>query len=620
MALKKQKPDRGQYLALIDRDTQVAEPLECFPRQNFVFDELFLKKIFHRAQSIGYMREPIKGGGQKLHVTVFRRFMERLFDCIDETPNIKVEEFGQKNMNPWLDWKDIRLVLEKDAADGSERLPQVRLNFAERCNFVFEGQGNSVSGMIVGVIIFAAIFVNVIVIFGLLTEEKGTWCAYLFTVEYLCKLAVAPFCRYSVFHEDWLLEKTVPDPKDADAALPAGMTSLARLAAFVFTPMNLIDFFSILPTWIEVVLKLVATSSDGSTGINLQFLRALRLFRLFRVLKFGKFSSTLSVLGVTIGNSVQAIGVLCLYIAMISMLAGAVIQQFEYPPTNIDDPKLEMELNHSFKDVPMAMKWVAGRMVTMQHSLPEKKALPQSLVSAFIVIFLGLFKGVIFVLPIATITEAYKRADTNLKAQQRLQAEVEEDKTAPLGTEWCKDPSAPAARVEMWTTDKHMVGVGSFNLPFYEKSQRVKFWVPLIGELKSLCGTHPGVEIEVDWQAAPDSKPKDKLPKGDLTVTVFQGAGFKTSAGDARRCVLEVPVKLYPDNAEQNNHLMSHEFSAEANCAPSAPQWNQSKTFTISWEEKGSRRQSDEEWQRQVLDLLRQQGEKLDALESKVAK
>ncbi len=43
--------------------------------------------------------------------------------------------------------------------------------------------GNSVSGMIVGVIIFAAIFVNVIVIFGLLTEEKGTWCAYLFTVE-----------------------------------------------------------------------------------------------------------------------------------------------------------------------------------------------------------------------------------------------------------------------------------------------------------------------------------------------------------------------------------------------------------------------------------------------------
>merc|ERR1712222_168202 len=126
---------------------------------------------------------------------------------------------------------------------------------------------------------------------------------------------------------------------------------------------------------------------------------------------------------VTIGNSLQAIGVLCLYIAMILLIAGAVIQQFEYPVDPDIDEKLAKSLNASFADVFSAMKWVAGRMVTIQHSTPEKKALPQSLVSATLVIFLGLFKGIIFVLPIATITEAYRKADSRFKGQLKLKHE-----------------------------------------------------------------------------------------------------------------------------------------------------------------------------------------------------
>merc|ERR1719335_221334 len=113
---------------------------------------------------------------------------------------------------------------------------------------------------------------------------------------------------------------------------------------------------------------------------------------------------------------------------MIAMLAGAVIQQFEYPA---DNPPDDEELAKAFGSVPMAMKWVAGRMVTMQHSLPEKKALPQHLVSAFIVIFLGLFKGVIFVLPIATITQAYTEANKANVKQQAMTKAIEEDRMTP---------------------------------------------------------------------------------------------------------------------------------------------------------------------------------------------
>lgn len=596
-------PDRGQYLALIDGKEKESPPWQIFPAPCYELDALFIKKMWYRAEQLGYMQ------GKQLHVTVFRRFMERLFDCIEEQPNIRLEDFGASTKSSKLAWKDLRVVFESGTEDVV--FPQVQLSFAERCNFVFEGQGGSVLGAIVGALIFAAILVNVIVIFGLLSEDIGVVCAIIFSIEYLCKLIASPFCRYSIFHEEWLLEKTVPDPKDADAALPAGMTGMARLWTFVFTPMNVIDLCSILPTWIEPLLE--------NAPINLQFLRALRLFRLFRVLKFGKFSSTLSVLGVTIGNSVQAIGVLCLYIAMISMLAGAVIQQFEYPVDTsvVTDESLEKLLNTSFSNVPMAMKWVAGRMVTMQHSLPDKKALPQSLVSAFIVIFLGLFKGVIFVLPIATITEAYKRADTNLKAQQRLQMEVEDDKVAPLGTEWCKDPKAPAARLECYSQDGTQMALGSFNLPFYEKGQTVKFWVPLIGQLKGICSGYPGVEINVEWQPDPESRPKERLPKGTLKLEVIQGADFRASSGGKWKIIAEVPVKLYPE--ANGDHLKREEFEQDVG-DNSSPTFSKVAEFKVFWHEKVAKKNNDEEWQKEVLKMLEVQGEKLAALEAKVKK
>jgi len=623
--------DYGPYLSIIDSESKAAEPMGWWTCQDYIFDELFLRKMWSRAEGFNYFTEPVEGGGKKLHVNIFRQLLERFHFLLGvKKPNVNIEQFGAASSSgsgqAYLTWTDIRKVFEADNRDSS--LPRIRLTFAEQCNFVFDGrmgqgqaQGESYLSCSVGVIVFVAIIMNVFQIFGVVGDSVGNVCAIVFSIEYVFKFALAPFCRYNIFNEDVLLEKAVLDPKNAEAALSDSMTRGDRLAKFFFAPMNLIDVLSILPTWIEPLLGLFATGGSEEGGVNLTFLRAFRLFRLFRILKFGKFSSTLTVLGITIGQSVQSIGVLCLYILMIAMVAGAVIQQFEIE--HLDDDE---ELKKAFVSVPTAMKWVAGRMVTMQHSTPEAKALPQNLASSFIVIFLGLFKGVIFVLPIATITTAYKHASTKLDEQQKLQQKVEEDRKTPLGLEWCKDPNTPAARVEIvdeMAQDSKPKAIGSINLPFYtagwDRNRIVKLWVPVVGSLKGRWSRYPGVEVRLAWTPDEDSKPKERLPKGNLTVQVIRGANFVATEGIRWRAVVEVPVKLHPSERGQNDHLHRREYK-QVGGDTSTPEFEDEQKFAVCWEEKGAGRQGEEQRQRQVLDLLKQQGQKLRDLESKLKK
>jgi len=241
------------------------------------------------------------------------------------------------------------------------------------------------------------------------------------------------------------------------------------------------------------------------------------------------------------------------------------------------------------------------------------------------VIFLGLFKGVIFVLPIATITTAYRTAESKNKGQQNLQREVAENRITPLGTEWIKEPDAPAARVEIRgeaDLGSPPSAIGSFNLPFYTDGKRpcdVKFWVPLIGSLKGMFKGHPGVEVKIAWKPDEDSKPKERLPKGRLTVQVIKGVNFAAKGGARWRCVVEVPVKLYPEEHGQSDHLLRREFR-QVGGDGSSPEFDDQQDFAVCWEERGNKNQAHEEWQRQVLEMLQQQGQKLDALHSRAQK
>merc|ERR550532_2593731 len=92
----------------------------------------------------------------------------------------------------------------------------------------------------------------------------------------------------------------------------------------------MIDFFAILPFWLKLILR------GQKKTFPLAFLRALRLLRFLRIMKIGKFDSTLLVLGTTLANSTQSVQVLMIYLCLISLVAGAILNQVEAPTKELE--------------------------------------------------------------------------------------------------------------------------------------------------------------------------------------------------------------------------------------------------------------------------------------------
>jgi hypothetical protein len=92
---------------------------------------------------------------------------------------------------------------------------------------------------------------------------------------------------------------------------------------WVMDPMNLCDFFAVVPFFIEKALKYIHGKDSG-----LDFLRALRsirLIRLFRVFKLGKYSKGMKVMQEAIALSSQALTLLIFMLCIAVILFGAII-------------------------------------------------------------------------------------------------------------------------------------------------------------------------------------------------------------------------------------------------------------------------------------------------------
>merc|ERR1719482_2215158 len=103
---------------------------------------------------------------------------------------------------------------------------------------------------------------------------------------------------------------------------------------WVMDPMNLCDFFAVVPFYVEKLLKYIYGTDSG-----LDFLRALRsirLIRLFRVFKLGKYSKGMKVMQEAIALSSQALTLLIFMLCIAVILFGAIIffaEQVSCPAT-----------------------------------------------------------------------------------------------------------------------------------------------------------------------------------------------------------------------------------------------------------------------------------------------
>jgi len=397
------------------------------PVTEFSFGTLLIREFLLRLKRLGYCQK----GTEAVHITVFGRYLRRLVDCLDPLQEIDWTAFSSKNHKVWLTWADIRPGVIKPAVQP------VKIKCVERILLLLEDPGSCWLASVYGFLMFLAIMASVALVIVQSMKEYcpdrrcypyvETIAVLFFSFDYVARLLCAPFARASIFDRDVHMKYAAPD--ETNMAVSTGehaqMTPGQRLRIFIFKPMNVIDFLAIVPFWLTLCFS-------DLIPFPLAFLRALRLLRFLRIMKIGKFDSTLLVLGTTLANSTQSVQVLMIYLCLISLVAGAILNQVEVP-TKVVKLKLpaicaaEVVSNLTaaltprpdciprnktvtlpFANVPNAAWFVFARMMGMRHSVPWVGGVPSTLIGSIVVFICLIMKGIIWVLPFGQIGQTFK--------------------------------------------------------------------------------------------------------------------------------------------------------------------------------------------------------------------
>jgi hypothetical protein len=342
----------------------------------------------------------------------------------------------------------------------------------------------------------------------------------------------------------------------------------------------------------------------------LRLLRVIRVLRAFKAV--GKWVITLQVLGEAFYSSLGSIMVLILYICLFSMVAGAVLYQ------------QEGSVLEDYSDVPTAMTVVVERFVGKSYSIST------TLLSALVLASVGMFKGIIFLLPIDHLKKASKASEKRFHDLHLMRQQVDDEDLrihCPQET-WAMDLRCPAVRVRVFpegmiSTEGAAAGqglpsTGTLNVPIL-RSDAVEstICVPLHGgPAQKLLGPRPELEVFVMWR--PSGMQNDSLPSGELVIRIRGGRYF--SGGRHRHwCVhMEAPEKLY-------GKLASADWvSPCSNIGSPNPDWGEDAvhTFEIGWEAPGAAKMTveppDAKFRNQVLEILEAQTKRIVSLEAEI--
>ena len=126
---------------------------------------------------------------------------------------------------------------------------------------------------------------------------------------------------------------------------------------YMRNPMCIIDLLSILPFYVEQILK--ATGSEGDIGA-LAVIRILRMSRVFRVLKFGTYADDLQLFAEGFRRSGEGLAVLTFLLALYLCVGGSILYMLEYDAQREDD-------RSGFESIPAAWYFIIASMTTVGY-------------------------------------------------------------------------------------------------------------------------------------------------------------------------------------------------------------------------------------------------------------
>jgi len=582
---------------------EVEKGWPLLPHKRFFFKYILFRELLYSMVQQGLAQK--KTG--LVHTTAFRRYVKRLVDCLDPDISVDYDAFGGDGQKIWLAWSDIRCGLVRNA------VPPVPLNSFERVTLVLEDPDSCRVAAFYSAIsmIFILSSIGVVVAKSVMHPtprsvkffDNSTIC--FFSIDYIVRLICSPCCRTAVFDQEWHLTTTLRD-------IVAGgdcwrffvgyeatqMTKLHRLVAFIVNPLNLVDLVSVAPYWAMMF---------GMQHVPLAFLRAIRLIRFFRrVLKLGKFSATLNILGKALANSINMVYVILIYVVLITILAGSVLQ-------NVEKDSGAM----TFESVPQASWWVTSRMVNGGHrslmDVNEKVVgKPQTLIGSIVMTVLFVLKGVIWILPFAQIGNTFKQYWKEHEALEEMARDVAIEDSRSAENCWIDSPSVALAPLEVWESGSEhpsLAGMGMIPVPIMESSAKSTILTTSLagGSMHQWFSTAT-VDVHVTWDP---SDVRNGGTHGLLGIQPLQGNSFTGRDGVKWQCVVGAPLGVYGAQEDQWESVRSTGTS-------NRPRWRgPGATFDICLEARDSEPKDSKV--SQAVGLLETQGHRLTRLAKRTA-
>ncbi|CAD8178977.1 unnamed protein product [Paramecium pentaurelia] len=180
------------------------------------------------------------------------------------------------------------------------------------------------------------------------------------------------------------------------------------LLQFIISPMNLIDFVSILPFLLSLTL------TDGSFS-QLRVLRLIRFIRIFRLFKLSRFMKEISMLADTVKNSLKDILMLIVMLFLMVIFFSTIIYYLEYNEDESDQGE------NQIRSIPDAIWWCVVTMTTVGYG----DLIPQTIQGKFIACITALLGTTTISLPVAIMGinfyRTLKENDENLEIDKLKQ-------------------------------------------------------------------------------------------------------------------------------------------------------------------------------------------------------